>query len=63
MSTQKVERSKVFKGNFWASKNLTVGAYKGRIVKFNTFFSLEDLGNANEVIIGGGVFIVIKELN
>ena len=59
----KVERSKVFKGDFWAGKHLTAKAYKGRKVKFNTSFSSKDLANANEVLIGGGVFLVIKELD
>ena len=62
-STQKVEKSKVFKEKIWASKNLTVGAYKGRKVKFNTSFSSKDMANANEVLIRGGVFLVIKELD
>ena len=32
-------------------------------MKFNTSFSSKDLANANEVLIGGGVFLVIKELD
>ena len=61
-STQKVERSKVFKGNFLAGKNLNARAFKGCKVKFNTSFSSKEMANANEVLIGGGVFLVIKEL-
>ena len=39
VSTQKVERSNVFKGNFEAGKNLTAEATNGCKVKFNIPFS------------------------
>ena len=32
-------------------------------MKFDTSFSSKELANANEVLIGGGVFLVIKELD
>ena len=32
-------------------------------MKFNTSFSSKELANANEVLIRGGVFLVIKELD
>ncbi|XWS25145.1 hypothetical protein CRYUN_Cryun27aG0045400 [Craigia yunnanensis] len=52
VSTQKVERSNVFKENFEAGKNHTAEATNGRKVKFNIPFSSKELTNENEVLIG-----------